>query len=145
MKYTKLDIYKKRLRRMRRKLGAQGGHRLCAEITALIGEIPSFRVHSAGSLPLITHALADTDEFTTESVYEALLPYADVLDNADFMTLMWQVRFAALLKASQDGEKPPMTAAGVISSMKQPMWMRGPSMRSSTRSVTAISVTASMR
>ena len=105
MKYTKLDIYKKRLRKLRREMKAKGGHRLCAEITALIGEIPSFRVHSAGSLPLITHALAETDELTTESVYEALLPYSDVLDNADFMTLMWQVRFSALLKAASDGEK----------------------------------------
>ncbi len=105
MKYTKLDIYKKQLRRLRKRLRSQGGHRLCAEITALIGEIPDFRVHSAGSLPLITYALSDTDELTTESVEKALMPYADVLDNADFMTLMWQVRFAALLKASSDGEK----------------------------------------
>lgn len=105
MKYTRLDIYRNRLRKMRRKLKAEGGHRLCAEITALIGEIPSFRVHSAGSLPLITHALAQTDELTTENVYAALLPYEDVLDNADFMTLMWQIRFAALLKAADDGGK----------------------------------------
>ena len=91
MKYTKLDIYRKRLRKLRKSLRARGGHRLCAEITALIGEIPVHKVHSAGSLPLITHALADTDELTTEGVYKALLPYSDVLDNADFMTLMWQV------------------------------------------------------
>ncbi len=105
MKYTKLDIYRKQLRRIRGKLRAQGGHRLAAEITALIGDIPRFRVHSAGTLPLITHALSDTEELTTDSVYAALLPYADVLDNSDMMTLMWQVRFAALLKASEDGEK----------------------------------------
>ncbi len=105
MKYTRLDIYKKQLRRMRRELIAKGGHRLAAEINALIGDIPRFRVHSAGTLPLITHALAQTEELTTESVYAALLPYAQVLDNSDMMTLMWQVRFAALLKASQDGEK----------------------------------------
>ena len=86
-----------------------------AEITALIGEIPDHKVHSAGSLPLITHALADTDELTTESVYKALLPYADVLDNADMMTLMWQVRFSAILKAAGDGEKRDIvyTAADV--------------------------------
>ncbi|MBO6231319.1 MAG: hypothetical protein J6O50_12240 [Ruminiclostridium sp.] len=115
MRYTKLDIYRKRLKRLRRELKAKGGHRLCAEITALIGEIPSFRVHSAGSLPLITHALAETEELTTGTVYEALLPYADVLDNADFMTLMWQVRFAALLKAADDGERRDIiyTAADV--------------------------------
>ena len=105
MKYTRLDIYRKRLKKLRKSLKAQGGHRLCAEITALTGEIPSHRVHSAGSLPLITHALGETDELTTESVYKALLPYADVLDNADLMTLMWQVRFAAILKAASDGEK----------------------------------------
>ena len=105
MRYTRLGIYKKQLRRLRRQLKAQGGHRLCAEINALIGDIPSFRVHSSGSLPLLTYALADTEKLTTESVYKALVPYAAVIDNADMMTLMWQVRFAALLKAASDGEK----------------------------------------
>lgn len=130
MKYTKLDIYRKRLRKLRKSLKAQGGHRLCAEITALIGEIPDHKVHSAGSLPLITHALADTDELTTESVYKALLPYADVLDNADMMTLMWQVRFSAILKAAGDGEKRDIvyTAADVdtehINGLLNPMCLR---------------------
>ena len=115
MRYTKLDIYRKRLRKLRRSLKARGGHRLCAEINALIGDIPGFRVHSAGSLPLIAHALTQTEELTTESVYEALLPYAEIIDNADMMTLMWQVRFAALLKAADDGEKRDIiyTAADV--------------------------------
>lgn len=111
MRYTRLDIYKKKLRKLRKRMREQGGHRLCAEINALIGDIPTFRVHSAGKLPLITYALEDAGELTTESVYRALVPYADVIDNADMMTLMWQVRFAAILKAASDGEKRDLVYA----------------------------------
>ncbi len=115
MKYTRLGMWKKRLRKLRKKLKKQGGHRLCAEINTLIGEISPFRVHSEGGLPLIAYALRDTAELTTESVYSALAPYAGILDNADMMTLMWQVRFSALLKASGNGGNSGMiySAAGI--------------------------------
>ena len=105
MKYVKLAVYKKRLRGLRKRLKAEGGHRLCAEINALISDIPPFTVHSAGRLPLIADALSGGAELTTDGVYDALMPYADVLDNADMMSLMWQVRFTALLRAAGDGEK----------------------------------------
>ncbi|MBP5606438.1 MAG: hypothetical protein J6X60_13015, partial [Ruminiclostridium sp.] len=115
MKYTRLGMWKNRLRKLRKKLKKQGGHRLCAEINALIGEISPFRVHSEGGLPLIVYALRDTPELTTESVYSALAPYSDILDNADMMTLMWQVRFSALLKASETSGNDGMiySAAGI--------------------------------
>ncbi len=115
MKTIKPSVYKKQLRALRKRLAAQGGHRLCAEITALIGETPQYRIHSQGSLPLIAHAVSECAELTTESVFAALAPYSEVLDNADMMSLMWQVRFAALLRAADDGEKRDLiyTAADI--------------------------------
>ncbi len=105
MKTVRPGIYRKQLRRLKKRLAEQGGHRLCAEINALIGDIPPYRIHSSGGLPLIAEALSDCPELTTDSVFEALVPYSEVLDNADMMSLMWQVRFAALLRAASDGEK----------------------------------------
>ena len=95
MKYVKLETYRKELRKMNKRLKAEGAHRLCAEVTALAGDIPPYKVHFTGGMPLISYAVSDA-ELTTEGVFEALVPYADILDNADMMSLMWQVRYAAL-------------------------------------------------
>ena len=93
MKYIRLDIYKKELRRLKKQLSASGDHRLGAQITALIGSVPRERVHSSfDGQPLIAYALSEVEKPDTGSVLRALAPYADILDNADFMSLMWQIK-----------------------------------------------------
>lgn len=100
-----LNPLKKELRRIRPLLRKNGGYRLYAAATALIGEELRAKVSFLGEEPLVASVCKELSEYTTESVENALLPYTEKLTNADFLTLMWQIRYCSLKRAAKNSSE----------------------------------------
>lgn len=105
----------KKLRNFKKLLIRKKKYRLAAEVSGLISSVPDYDVLFSGDYPLISSAVSDLEEISTELVTKAIAPFAESLSNSDFSSLMWQIKYAFIFKADEtsSGENAYFSAADV--------------------------------
>ncbi len=90
----------KNLRDIRKKFRLMKKYRLEAEAAGLIATVPDYNVLFSEDMPLIVSLVKDEKELTTELVSKLIEPYAEKLSNSDFSSLIWQIKYALIMKAA---------------------------------------------
>ena len=104
MIYKSLKCLRKNLIALRKSFKCRNKHRLAAETSFLISQIPERGTAFRGDMPLIAALVSEEKDLTTEKVRKLIEPFSDKLRNSDFSSLMWQIRYALILKAGENEE-----------------------------------------
>ncbi len=104
MNRQKLSVLRTELKNIRKKFRQMKKYRLETEAAALISSIPPYPVLFKESRPLAAYLVAGEKELSTGKVVELLEPYSQELTNSDFSSLMWQIRYALIIRADRTPE-----------------------------------------
>ena len=104
MTRQKLSSLRAELQNIRKNFRRLKKYRLETEAAALISSIPPYPVAFKESRPLAAYLISNEKELSTQRLTELLKPYSDKLGNSDFSSLMWQIRYALIIRADRTAE-----------------------------------------
>lgn len=102
MNRRSLKPLKAKLIRLKKSLKKAGKYRLANEAAALISSAPEYKVLFLGDKPLGVYLAEQLDEFSADRLAELLTPYSECLENSDFSSLSWQIRYSLIFKAAEN-------------------------------------------